>query len=165
MADPNPEYEPSLTTLQMSMSQGSPIITPVHIQQAKAGLSDAGIPVAVGNQALDLATAFYHETPQVSQADAMRKERNRIQDELETVSSQLLQERRKTLRLEQELAAARQLPKTHQNKTYKLRKRLRAIMAVLQHPEAKETSKLKSIAKLVAGALEGEDDPEQAPLR
>jgi predicted nuclease with TOPRIM domain len=162
---PQLKQKSSFTSIQMSMSQGPPIITPVHIQQAKAALSDAGIPVAVGNQALDLATAFYHETPQVSQADAMRRERNRIQDELETVSSQLLQERRKTLRLEQELAAARQLPKTHQNKAYKLRKRLRAILAVLQHPEAKETSKLKSIAKLVAGALEGEDDPEQAPLR
>ena len=52
MADPNPEYEPSLTTLQMSMSQGSPIITPVHIQQAKAGLSDAGIPVAVDRKSV-----------------------------------------------------------------------------------------------------------------
>ena len=56
--------------------------------------------MAVGNQALDLATAFYHETPQISQVDAMRRERNRIQDELETVSSQLLQERHKTQRLE-----------------------------------------------------------------
>jgi len=70
--------------------------TPVHIQRAKA----AGIPLAIGNQALDLTTACYHQTPQVSQTDAMRQERNRLQYELETVSSQLLQERRKTLRLE-----------------------------------------------------------------
>ena len=127
-------------------------------------MRDAGIPVAVGNQALDLATAFYHNTPQVSQTDAMRRERNRIQDELETVSSQLLQERHKTHRLEEELAAARQLPKAHQNKAYRLRKQLRAILAVLQHPHAKETSKLKRIARLVAGALEVEEDPEQGVL-
>ena len=83
------------------MSQESPIITPSHIQQAKAALRHAGIPVAVGNQALDLTTAFYHQTPQVSQTDAMRRERNRIQDELEAVSSQLQQERHKTHRLEE----------------------------------------------------------------
>ena len=35
--------------------------------------------------------------------------------------------------------------------------RLREILAVLQHPQAKETTKLKSIAKLVTGALAGED--------
>ena len=146
------------------MNQESPIITPGHIQQAKAALRDAGIPVAIGNQALDLATAFYHQTPQVSQADAMRRERNRIQDELETVSSQLQQERHKTHRLEEALAAARQLPKAHQNKAYRLRKRLRAILAVLQHPYAKETTKLNSIARLVVGALKREDDPAQGVL-
>ena len=145
----------------MSVSQRSHIITPGHIQQAKAALRDAGIPVAVGNQALDLATAFYHQTPQVSQTDAMRRERNQIQDELETVSSLLQQERHKTHRLERELEAARQLPTGHQNKAYKLRKLLRAILAVLQHPEAKETTKLKRIAELVAGASKWEDDPEQ----
>ena len=158
---PKQKYKSSFTTIQLTMSQESPIIAPGHIQQAKAALRDAGIPVAIGNQALDLATAFYHDTPQVSQTDAMRRERNRIQDELETVSSQLLQERHKIHRLEQELAAARQLPKAHQNKAYKLRKRLRAILAVLQHPQAKETTKLKRIAKLVAGASEWEDDPER----
>jgi len=143
------------------MSQAPPVITPVHIQRAKAALHAAGIPVAVGHQTLDLATAYYNQTPQVSQTDALRQERNRIQDELETVSSQLLQERRKTLRLEQELAAARKLPKEHQNKAYKLRKQLRAVLAVLQHPQAKEKTKLKCIAELVAGALEREHDPEQ----
>ena len=146
------------------MSQAPPVITPVHIQRAKAALHDAGIPVAVGNQVLDLATAYYNQTPQVSQTDALRQERNRIQDELETVSSQLLQERRKTLRLEQELAAALKLPKAHQNKAYKLRKRLRAILAVLQHPQAKETTKLKRIAELVVRALGWDDDPEQESL-
>ena len=146
------------------MNQESPIITPGHIQQAKAALSDAGIPVAIGNQALDLATAFYHQTPQVSQADAMRRERNRIQDELETVSSQLQQERHKTRQLEEALAAALKSPKAHQNKAYRLRKRLRAMLAVLQHPHAKETSKLKRIARLVAGALEGEEDLAQGVL-
>ena len=88
------------------MSQRSSIITPVHIQRAKAALRDAGIPVAVDNQALDLATAYYHQTSQFSQADAMRRERNQIQDELETVSSQLQQECHKTHRLEVELATA-----------------------------------------------------------
>lgn len=133
-------------------------ITPGHIQQAKAALQAAGIPVAIGQQALDLATVFYHKTPQVSRTDAMRRERNLIQDELETVSSQLQQERQKTHRLEQELAAALKLPATHQRKAYQLRKRLRAILAVLQHPQAKETTKLKSIAELVAFALTGSDD-------
>lgn len=92
--------------------------TPVHIQRAKA----AGIPLAIGNQALDLTTACYHQTPQVSQTDALRRERNHIQDELETISSQLLLGRRKSLRLEQELTAALQLPKAHRDKAYKLRK-------------------------------------------
>ena len=151
----------SFTPNQMSTNQTSSVITPVHIQRAKAALLDAGIPVAVGNQALDLATVYYHETPQVSQTDAMRRERNRIQDELETVSSQLQQERHRTQRLEQELAALGQLPKTHQNKAYQLRKRLRAILAVLEHPQAKETTKLKRIAELVAGSSELEDGPEQ----
>lgn len=131
--------------------------TPVHIQRAKAALHEAGIPLAIGNQALDLATACYHQTPQVSQTDAMRQERNRLQYELETVSSQLLEERRKTLWLEQELAAALQLPKAHQNNAYKLRKQLRAILAVLQHPQAKDTSKLKRTAKLVAETLEWQE--------
>lgn len=104
----------------MSTSQESPIITPGHIQQAKAALRDAGIPLAAGNQ--DLATAYYHQTPQFSQTDALRRERNHIQDELETISSQLLLGRRKSLRLEQELTAALQLPKAHRDKAYKLRK-------------------------------------------
>jgi len=141
------------------MSPAPPVTTPVHIQRAKADLHEAGIPVAVGNQALDLATAYYNQTPQVSQTDALRQERNRIQDELETVSSQLLHERQKTRRLEQELAAARQLPKTHQNQAYQLRKRLRAVLVVLQHPQAKETTRLRRIARLVTGALAGEEDP------
>ena len=132
---------------------------PGHLQQAQAALAEAGIPLAAGTQALALAAHFYHHTPQVSQTDAMRQERNRIQDELETVSSQLLHERRKTLRLEQELAAALKLPKAHQNKAYKLRKQLRAILAVMQLPQAKETTKLQRIAQLATGALEGEDDP------
>ncbi|WP_125917156.1 hypothetical protein [Hymenobacter coccineus] len=108
-----------------------------------------------------MAATFYHETPQVSRTDAMRRERNLIQDELETVSSQLQQERQKTRRLEQELEAALNSPRVHQRKAYNLRKRLRAILTVLQHPQAKETTKLKSIAKLVAVALNGsEEDPE-----
>ena len=89
----------------------------------------------------------------------MRRDRNRIQDELKIVSSQLQQERHKTRQLEQALAAALKSPKAHQNKAYRLRKRLRAILAVLQHPQAKETTKLKSIAQLVTGALAGEEDP------
>ena len=61
-------------------------------------------------------------------------------------------------RLEQKLAAALKVPKSHQNKAYQLRKRLRAILAVLEYPQAKDAPKLKSIAKLVAGALAGNDD-------
>ena len=143
----------------MALQHGSSLLTPHHIQRAKAALGDAGIPVAVGTQALDLATAFYLESPQVNHADAMRRERNRIQDELETVSSQLQQARRQTQRLEAALAAALQSPRAHQGNAYRLRKRLRAILAALEHPQAKETTKLKSIAKLVAGALTGEDEP------
>ena len=137
---------------------------PGHIQQAQAALAEAGIPLVVGTQALALAAHFYHQPPQVSQTDAMRRERNRIRDESETVSSQLLQERRKTRQLEQELAATRELPKTHQNKAYKLRKRLRAVLAVLQHPGAKDTTKLRRIANLVTGVLAGAEDPAPALL-
>lgn len=135
-----------------------PTITPGHIQRAKDALLAAGTLEAAGSQALDLATVFYNETPQVSRTDALRRERNLIQDELETVSSQLQQERQKSHRLEQALAAALAEPKFHQNKAYKLRKRLRAILAVLVHPQAKETTKLKRIAELVAVALAGSDE-------
>ena len=137
------------------MKQAPPLVTPGHIQQAKAALRGAGLPVDIGHQVLDLATAFYHATPQVSQTDAMRRERNRIQDELETVSSQLQQERQKTQRLEQALAAALAAPKLHQNKGYRLRKQLRAILAVLEHPQAEETAKLIRVTRLVAKALAG----------
>ena len=133
-------------------------ILPGHLQQAQAALAEAGIPLAAGTKALVLAAHFYYQTPQFSHTDAMRRERNRIQDELETVSSQLQQERRKTCQLQEALAAALKSPKAHQNKAYRLRKRLRAILAVLQHPQAKETNKLKHIAQLVTGALAGEED-------
>ena len=130
-----------------------------HICHAKTSLAAAGIPFEAGLAALNLTRACYLTTPQVSQTDTMRRERNRIQDELETVHSQLQQERQKTRQLEQALAAALKSPKAHQNKAYRPRKRLRAILAVLQHPQAKETTKLKSIAKLVTGALAGEEAP------
>lgn len=133
-------------------------ITPGHIQRAKAALLATGRLETAGNQALDLATTFYNETPQVSRTDAMRRERNLLQDELETVSSQLQQERKKSHRLEQALAAALAEPKPHQKKAYKLRKRLRAMLVVLEHPQAKEATKLQSIAKLVAVALAGSDE-------
>ncbi|SFQ82058.1 hypothetical protein [Hymenobacter arizonensis] len=45
------------------MSQAPPVITPVHIQRAKAALPNADIPAALGNQALDLATAYYNHPP------------------------------------------------------------------------------------------------------
>ena len=134
-------------------------LDPPHIHHAKTGLAAAGIPLEAGLAALNLARKCYLVTPQVSQTDTMRRDRNRIQDELEIVSSQLQQERHKTRQLEQALAAALKSPKAHQNKAYRLRKRLRAILAVLQHPQAKETTKLKSIAQLVTGALAGEEDP------
>ena len=133
-------------------------ITPGHIQRAKAALLAAGLLETAGSKALDLATTFYNETPQVSRTDAMRRERNMLQDELETISSQLQRERQKSYCLERALAAALAEPKFHQIKAYKLRKRLRAILAVLEHPQAKETTKLKSVAKLVALALAGSDE-------
>ena len=134
-------------------------LDPPHIRHAKTGLAAAGIPLKAGLAALNLARACYLATPQVNRAELLRQERNRFQDELETVSNQLQQERHKTRQLEEALAAALQSPKAHQNKAYRLRKRLRAILAVLQHPQAKETTKLKSIAQLVTGALAGEEDP------
>ena len=131
------------------MNQEQPSVTPGHIQRAKAALRDAGIPAAIGRQVLDLATVFYNETPQVSQTDAMRRERNRIQYELETVSGQLQRELQKTRRLEQALAVALAAPKSHQNKAYQRRKRLRAILAVLEHPQARETIKFRSCVECV----------------
>ena len=125
-------------------------------------MQDAGISVAVGTQALNLATAYY--PPLVSHADAMRRERNRIQDELETVSYQLQQKRHKAHRLKQALRAAQQFPQTHQYKSCQLRKRLRAILAVLKHPQAKDTTKLRRIVQLVTGALAEEDKPTQEAL-
>ena len=53
-------------------------ITPDHIQRAKDALLAAGIPEVAGRQALDLATAFYNETPQVSRTDTLRRERNQL---------------------------------------------------------------------------------------
>ncbi|TDN38077.1 hypothetical protein E4631_25045 [Hymenobacter sp. UV11] len=136
----------------------APTITPGHIQRAKDALLAAGTLEAAGSQALDLATVFYNETPQVSHTDALRRERNLIQEELETVSSQLQQERQKSHRLEQALVTALAEPKFHQNKAYKLRKRLRAILVVLEHPQAKEATKLKNVIKLVVAALAGSDE-------
>jgi hypothetical protein len=56
------------------------------------------------------------------------------------------------------------LPKAHQNKAYKLRQQLRAVLVVLQHPQAKKTTKLQRIAQLATGALAGEEDPAQEDL-
>lgn len=133
-------------------------IIPGHIRQAKAALLAAGILEPASSQALDMATTFYNETPQVSRTDELRRERNLLQDELETVSSQLQQERQKSQRLEQTLAVALAEPKTHQEKAYKLRRRLRGMLEVLAHPQAREATKLKSIAKLIARALAGSDE-------
>jgi hypothetical protein len=63
----------------------------VHIQRAKAALHGAGTPASVGNQDLDSSNAYYNQTTQVNQTDALRQERHRIQGELETFSNQLLQ--------------------------------------------------------------------------
>lgn len=51
-------YHSTFKTLSDSSS-----IAPSHIQQAKAALRDAGILVAISQQVLDLATAFYHASP------------------------------------------------------------------------------------------------------
>ena len=53
---------------------------PGHLQQARAALVETGIPLAAGTQALALAAHFYHQTPLASQTDALRRERDRIQD-------------------------------------------------------------------------------------
>lgn len=71
-------------------------LDPPHIRHAKTGLAAAGIPLEAGLATLNLARECYLVTPQVSQTDTMRRESNWIQDELETVSSQLQQERHKT---------------------------------------------------------------------
>ena len=83
---------------------------------------------------------------------------------METVSSQPQQERHRTRRLEQELAAARELPRTHQHQAYRLRKRLRAVLAVLHYPHWTEKARLKRIAQIVAGTAAGEEDPPPAGL-
>lgn len=51
-------------------------ILPRLLQQAQTGLGKTGIPLAAGTA---MAVHFYHQTPQVSQNDALRRERNKIQ--------------------------------------------------------------------------------------
>jgi predicted nuclease with TOPRIM domain len=143
---------------------------PPHLRQAQLALEAAGIPLEAGQQALALANQLYHQMPQVSQADSLRRERNRLQDEMESLGSQQQQQRAINRQLVEELAAARQLPKQHQQKAYRLRKQLRAMLQVLEHPQAKERTKLARVEHLIRAALDTpalEPDPlydnEQCP--
>ncbi|RSK43161.1 hypothetical protein EI291_22125 [Hymenobacter rigui] len=117
-------------------------------------LEATGIPLEAGRRALALANQLYHQIPQVSQADSLRRERNRLQDEMESLGSQLQQQRATNRQLAEELAAARQLPKEHQQKAYRLRKQLRAMLQVLEHPQAKERTKLARVEQLIRAALD-----------
>lgn len=74
-------------------------LDPPHIRHAKAALAAAGIPREAGLAALNLARDFYLATPQGNRAEVLRQERNRTQDELERVSTALVQERKRGQRL------------------------------------------------------------------
>ncbi|WBO86818.1 hypothetical protein [Hymenobacter yonginensis] len=134
------------------MSSG-PFAMPSHLRQAQLALDAAGIPLEAGIQALALANEFYHQTPQVSQTDSLRRERNQLQDEMESLSSQLQQQRAANRQLAEQLASARQLPKEHQQKAYRLRKQLRAMLQVLEHPQARERTKLARVEQLIRASL------------
>ncbi|HEX8506949.1 MAG TPA: hypothetical protein VF630_16410 [Hymenobacter sp.] len=153
-----------LTTKNRFMSNSS--VLPNHICRAIAWLPDAGINVDEGTRALELSAAFYTNSPQMSQTDTLRKDRNRIQDELERVSQQLLDERQKVLRLEQELALCKtslalppsedELIESQQRRNANaLRRKMRDIAEALNHPQAKPESKISRVRTLVAGALAG----------
>lgn len=126
---------------------------PSHLRQAQSALAAAGIPLEAGRQALALANQFYHQNPQLSQTDSLRRERNQLQDEMERLGSQLQQQRAINRQLAEELASARQLPKEHQQKAYRLRKQLRAMLQVLEHPQAREQTKLARVEQLIRAAL------------
>jgi predicted nuclease with TOPRIM domain len=148
---------------QMSLG---PFAMPPHLRQAQLALDAAGIPLEAGLRALALANEFYHQTPQVSQTDSLRRERNQLQDEMESLSSQLQLQRATNRQLAEQLASARQLPKEHQQKAYRLRKQLRAMLQVLEHPQAREMTKLTRVEHLIKAALADsgiEPDADQMP--
>lgn len=72
---------------------------------------------------------------------------------MESLSSQLQQQRTTNRPLAEQLASARQLPKEHQQKAYRLCKQLRAMLPVLEYPQAREQIKLTRVEQLIEAAL------------
>lgn len=130
-------------------------IEPPHIRLTKAELAKAGLLSFEVRAALELAAKHYVSSTQVSKTDTFRQERNRTQEELERVSSDLVSERRKSERLKAELAAAVARPDERKKVVAKLRRQLRLIEEVVEHAEMKEAKKLKKIAFLVSTILKG----------
>ena len=144
-------------------------LDPPHIRQAKAALAAANIPADAGLAALNLARDFYLATPQGNRAEVLRQERNRTQDELERVSTALLQERKRGQRLEQELTQLGALP-VRKGVLRMVAKRLRAIREVLLHgtwPDAQKVAAARALldkALVALAAQEEARDEQDHPL-
>lgn len=84
----------------------APLIIPPHIKQARLAAIGAGLPAGpddVATTVLYLAAVAYNRLPQVNKAEMLRQAGERTQHELEKVSGQLSAERKKTLRLGEDL--------------------------------------------------------------
>ena len=129
-------------------------LDPPHIRHAKAGLAAAGIPLEAGLAALNLARDFYLATPQGNRAEVLRQERNRTQDELERVSTALVQARKRALRLEQALTQLGALP-VRKGVLRMVVKRFRAIREALLHGTWPDAQKVARARELLDQALVG----------
>jgi len=127
-------------------------LDPPHIRQAKAALAAANIPAEAGLAALNLARDFYLATPQGNRAEVLRQDRNRTQDELERVSTALLQERKRVQRLEQELTQLGAMP-VRKGVLRMVAKRFRAIREVLLHGTWPDAHKVTTARELLDKAL------------
>ncbi|GGG60533.1 hypothetical protein [Hymenobacter glacieicola] len=128
-------------------------VDPLHIRRAKEALLEAGIPVEAGQAALALAASFYQQSPQYNRAEEYKQERDQTQLELERVSQQLVDSRKKARQLEQELHLAQQAPKVHQLSSYKLRRQVRKLYQLLAHPEMTNANKVQRARELVERLL------------
>ncbi len=87
------------------------LVFPPHLNHAKAALVAAGISVtqdSAAYAALMFAAIAWERTPQANRAEELRQLNVQTQDELERVSSALLEERKKSERLQADLLEARQ---------------------------------------------------------
>jgi hypothetical protein len=78
---------------------------PPHLNRTRKLLAKAKALTPAVEDTLTLASTFYQEMPQASALFAMTQDRNRIQDEMERLSGLLLDERKETAKLKQQLAA------------------------------------------------------------